>query len=1135
VNIADKPINKIIYDSTGTNVVAQTNYTYDGVAIARNTASTPAPNHDYTNYSSTYNIRGNLTQLAEGLKGISTWTWLNTNRTYDDLGNALSSQDALLHTTTFDYADSWTDANCTVGTNTFAYLTKVTDALGHRTQYKYYRCTARVGSRQDENDIANGRSGTTFTYDLVNRPLTTTFSDGGSTTSSYTDTGNTNVTTTKAVTASLNVVKTTVRDGLDRISQTQLHDPNCAGGTGLTKVDYVYGFDSINHLRFEKVSTPYCNTPGTVYGLMTTTNHDALDRVTSVVQTDGSTITSTFGGTASGLTTTVTDEAGKSRKSQTDALGRLTAVWEDPSVLNYETDYGYNTLDNLVSVTQKGGAVSGSWRNRSSTYDSLGRLKCAGNPETTSGLNTPATCPATDTGAYTAGTTGYTYDAAGNLQTRTAPAPNQTSTSVTVVTTYSYDNVNRLTQKAYTGSPSTPTVRYAYDGNSLSGCTTTPPTINPADANPVNYRTAMCDGSGATSWTHDPLGRVLKEQRIVNGSSAINNGIQYTYYKDGELNQVTYPSGRVVTYTPNGSGGYSSGRVLSAIDVGNGVNYVTNAAYAPDGALGSTTMGGSIFGAFSYNSRLQPLQMFYGTNTPPTLTGSTCPATVANIMHRVYGFGLGTNDNGNVQSVINCRDTNRTQNFNYDALNRITQAFTSGPNWGETFTIDAWSNLTNKAQYPGKTLYESLNAAPASIRNQLNGYCHDAAGNMVLVGSCPTGTFTPTYSYDIENRLVSPAAGYSYVYDGDGNRAKKCTNAGCTAGMLYWRNLAGDPVLEAGVTGSGTEEYVFFNGKRVARRDITGSVVHYYFSDHLGSADAVTSSTGVIQDESDYYPYGGEITISNNDPNNYKFAGKERDSESSLDYFIARHYSSPLGRFMQTDPDTATPLHLINPQRWNMYAYALNNPLTYTDPDGRDAAAVNFSSMVGGAGHEGVMAIDSDGTVTYAEFGPASHGAGNLGGAAAPGVVNIDTNLPKVQFGSDHQPTPESMQAVKAAIAKNDEGGVDPNTIRVNYFQTSDTDTVALKNWMREQQEAAQRGQGPFAKYRVWGSQNCATFCVRGLVAGNAITNAAASNMSIVPNGLHWELLGLQQSKPLQEHVSHKICYTDDKGKKVCQ
>ncbi|MGA8274002.1 MAG: RHS repeat-associated core domain-containing protein [Candidatus Sulfotelmatobacter sp.] len=52
---------------------------------------------------------------------------------------------------------------------------------------------------------------------------------------------------------------------------------------------------------------------------------------------------------------------------------------------------------------------------------------------------------------------------------------------------------------------------------------------------------------------------------------------------------------------------------------------------------------------------------------------------------------------------------------------------------------------------------------------------------------------------------------------------------------------------------------------------------------------------------SDYYPYGGEISITYGDLNRYKFTGKERDTESGLDNFGARFYGSNIGRFMTPD------------------------------------------------------------------------------------------------------------------------------------------------------------------------------------------------------------------------------------------
>jgi RHS repeat-associated protein len=135
------------------------------------------------------------------------------------------------------------------------------------------------------------------------------------------------------------------------------------------------------------------------------------------------------------------------------------------------------------------------------------------------------------------------------------------------------------------------------------------------------------------------------------------------------------------------------------------------------------------------------------------------------------------------------------------------------------------------------------------------------------------------------------------------------------------------------------EEFIFFNGKRIARRDIAApSAVHYYFSDHLGSADTITDASGNIQKQSDYFPFGGEVVVTGSDVNNYKFTGKERDTETGNDYFGARYYASNFGRFLVADwaaKPTAVPYaHFGNPQSLNLYSYVENNPTTVGDPDG---------------------------------------------------------------------------------------------------------------------------------------------------------------------------------------------------------
>src|SRR5258708_20760589 len=149
-----------------------------------------------------------------------------------------------------------------------------------------------------------------------------------------------------------------------------------------------------------------------------------------------------------------------------------------------------------------------------------------------------------------------------------------------------------------------------------------------------------------------------------------------------------------------------------------------------------------------------------------------------------------------------------------------------------------------------------------------------------------------------------------------------------TAGIVGESDLAG--ILKT--------EYVFFDGERVARRDFPAGTVSYYYYDHLKTASVVTDASGTILDESDYYPWGGELQFTNNLDNHYKFTGKERDSESGLDYFGARYYSNGLGRFITPDwaaKATAVPYaEFTDPQSLNLYTYVRNVPTARYDVDG---------------------------------------------------------------------------------------------------------------------------------------------------------------------------------------------------------
>jgi RHS repeat-associated protein len=873
--IMDRPATVKVMDGTGTVLEAEADYTYDedqsslvGSGWVQHVGVTCG-----TGYTK---CRGNLTTRKKHVTQSSTVTETFTHYTSGQVYRA-------------------TDANGNVTTNTYgacsgSLLSSVAMPLTLSTSYQW-DCNGGV---QTQVTDSNGKSTITKYADPLWRATEVDAPDGGVITTTYNDTASPpNVIHTQKISGTVVLTKQTNVDGYGRAVLHKLTtDPE--GATYST-----VGYDSLG--RTYQVSTPYRSTSDTTYGV-TTTHYDALGRSTTVIQSDNSQVTTSY----SQNCTTVTDEAGKARRSCSDGLGRLIRVWEDPASLDYETDYQYDPLGNLLCVHQKGTdatadkactdpTVPSAWRPRTLTYDMLSRLLTSYNPES--------------------GNMSYTYDNNGNVHTKTAPKPNQTGTA-TVVTTYTYDALNRLTGKSYSDGSTAP-VQYSYDGASLTGCVTLPPAITGA-TNLLGRRSSMCDASGATSWTYDPLGRPLMEKRTIQGTTAITNSISYTYNLDGSLATLIYPSGRMITYTPSGAG-----RILSAVDVADGINYVTAATYSSHGAI-----TGAINGAASgftgvaisnaYNKRLQPVVI-------------SAAAPSATIVSFSFDFHLGAGDNGDVFQIVNNRDNNRTQNFQYDSINRISQAYTSGSSpltssWGEAYTIDPWGNLTNRTAVAGKTNTESLNAGPANILNQLPGFSYDAAGNLTQNG-------TAMYNYDAENRLIT-TAGWTYVYDGDGQRVRK-SNSGSN-GTLYWLGSGSNVLLETSVNGTATEEYVFFGGKRIARRDVSTGAVHYYFSDHLGSASVITSSTGTIQKESDYYPYGGELPVSGSDSNNYKFTGKERDSESGLDNFGARYDASAIARFTSPDAKLMSSRHLAFPQKWNKYAYVQNNPLLRVDPDGLD-------------------------------------------------------------------------------------------------------------------------------------------------------------------------------------------------------
>jgi RHS repeat-associated protein len=122
--------------------------------------------------------------------------------------------------------------------------------------------------------------------------------------------------------------------------------------------------------------------------------------------------------------------------------------------------------------------------------------------------------------------------------------------------------------------------------------------------------------------------------------------------------------------------------------------------------------------------------------------------------------------------------------------------------------------------------------------------------------------------------------------------------------------------------------------------------IFYYVEDSLGSSSIVTTSTGVVCYDADFYPFGTERPVATACPQNYKFEGKERDAETSTlpgntngnDDFGARYYSNRFGRWLSADwssvPVPVPYANLSNPQTLNLYAMVSDDPESFADLDG---------------------------------------------------------------------------------------------------------------------------------------------------------------------------------------------------------
>lgn len=223
---------------------------------------------------------------------------------------------------------------------------------------------------------------------------------------------------------------------------------------------------------------------------------------------------------------------------------------------------------------------------------------------------------------------------------------------------------------------------------------------------------------------------------------------------------------------------------------------------------------------------------------------------------------------------------------------------------------------------------EAFTGNGAGNNNRMDTYTYDAAGNLLNDG-------VHNYAYDAENRIVTvdlgaTNGGTTYTYDALGRRVEK-NFAGAITDYVY--DLQGHASTES-IGGVWTRSELYAGGHHVATYE--SGTTYFDHADWLGTERARSDITGARCEAITSLPFGDGEAISTtcSDPSTRHFTGKERDSESGLDSFGARHDASALGRWTSPDPSGLSFADALNPQSLNLYLYVQDNPLAFVDPDG---------------------------------------------------------------------------------------------------------------------------------------------------------------------------------------------------------
>ncbi len=639
-------------------------------------------------------------------------------------------------------------------------------------------------------------------------------------------------------------------------------------------------------------SNPYIS-PGET-PVYTTYVYDSLDRLVKQTNPDATTRTITYYFIAAPnpvLQSTMSiDETGHQFWTNYDARGQVTTTAKHDGTNWLYTNYARDPLERITSFSD---AKYNYW---GYAYDGLGNRTSVTDP---------------DLGSWS-----YTYDAAGSLLTQTDARSN--------VTTLAYDLLGRVLTKTVAGPGlATETTTNTYDlartgfynlGKlTRAARTVASQTLNGAVLPAVNE---------LLDYDYDVAGRLVQTtNRNVNGGVRT---LGYEYWPDGSIKRKLMANNTWTgQYTYDLAGRLQSIANANPASASEPAMFVASTAYNGRGQTTSITYGNGVTSTYSYNDARGFLTRVLSTNGATTL--------------------IDQNYTRNAKGMITATtspDVGRSWVYGYDGLDRLISADNqNGTADDATYAYDDADNMVFNSKlcaanpnmvYPAQGVASGHPHAPNSICGAAVTY--DANGNTTSYDVDGTGPLLPrSFAYDGENRpltITQNGLTTAMTYGTDGERAAKRFNGS----SYFYLGGEGEVLVNSSYTTGLLTSYIHPDVKR------EGLATDFMLKDNLASNRVVTRMGGATT-KMDYGPYG--MPLSSNgatlpqagQPQTRAYINERFDPETGLQYLHARYYDPLGGRFLT--PDTYDP--------WeagvgtNRYAYAGNDPVNFSDPNGHVA------------------------------------------------------------------------------------------------------------------------------------------------------------------------------------------------------